>query len=197
MSTPAFPTLRDCRLTSPFGWRTHPITGQQSFHTGTDYAPKIPGATGVPIYATQAGVVRKASYHATMGNYIYLQHTSDTYTSVYMHLARLQVKEGQKVWKGQQIGIMGTTGSSTGIHLHFMVATSYPPLHSGKNLVNPVDYLKGGDNMLDEDGILGAKTKEEGIRFLQRLFKTPEDGQISKVSPLVKKIQKFLNLVNS
>ena len=197
MNLPHFPTVKNARLTSHYGWRTHPIDGEKSFHTGTDYAPKIPGTTGVPIYATQAGVVRRARYHAAMGNYIYLQHTSDTYTSVYMHLASFTVQEGQTVLKGQQIGIMGTTGSSTGIHLHFMVATSYPPQHSGKNLVNPVDYLKGGDHMLDEDGILGAKTKEAGIRFLQRLFKTPEDGQISKVSPLVKKIQKFLNLVNS
>lgn len=197
MNLAHFPTVKNARITSHYGWRTHPITGKQSFHSGTDYAPPKPGKTGVPIYATQAGVVREARHNVTMGNYIYLQHTSDTYTSVYMHLARLQVKEGQKVWKGQQIGIMGTTGSSTGIHLHFMVATSYPPHHTGKNLVNPVDYLKGGDHMLDEDGILGPKTKEVGIRFLQRLFKTPEDGRISKVSPLVKKIQKFLNLVNS
>lgn len=197
MNLPHFPTVKNARLTSHYGMRTHPISGKRSLHSGTDYAPPKPGQTGVPIYATQSGVVRRANYHATMGNYIYLQHTSDTYTSVYMHLARLQVKEGQKVWKGQQIGIMGTTGSSTGIHLHFMVATSYPPYHTGQNLVNPVDYLKGGVTMLDEDGILGSKTKEAGIRFLQRLFKTPEDGQISKVSPLVKKIQKFLNLVNS
>ena len=144
MSTPAFPTLRDCRLTSPFGWRTHPITGLQSFHTGTDYAPKIPGTTGLPVYATQSGKVMRRRAHATMGNYIYLEHIGDSLTSVYMHLASFTVQEGQAVLKGQQIGIMGTTGSSTNVHLHFGVATSYPPdHHANGNLIDPETYLQG------------------------------------------------------
>lgn len=152
MSSPAFPTLRDCRLTSPFGWRTHPITGQQSFHTGTDYAPKIPGTTGVPVYATQSAKVMRRRAHATMGNYIYLEHTGDSLTSVYMHLASFTVKEGQAVLKGQQIGIMGTTGSSTNVHLHFGVATSYPPAHHANgNLIDPETYLQGA---VDGGGVL-------------------------------------------
>ena len=145
MSTPAFPTKTDARMTSPFGRRTHPVTGEVgSFHSGTDYAPKVPGTPGYPIYAVMDGVVRRRQAHITMGNHIYLEHTGDSYTSVYMHLASFTVAAGQTVRKGQQIGVMGATGRVTGIHLHLMIATSYPPDHfEGGNLIDPEQYLQG------------------------------------------------------
>lgn len=144
MSKPAFPTVPNARLTSDFGWRIHPITGERSFHTGKDFAPPVAGQTGIPIYATQDGKVRRAQFDDSMGNYVYLEHTKDTYTSVYMHMSLLRTSVGARVRKGQQIGVMGTTGSSTGVHLHFMISKSYPPVHSDQaNLVDPDDYLDG------------------------------------------------------
>lgn len=190
MSKPVFPTVSNHRITSPYGYRIHPITKKRSLHTGVDFAPKIAGTRNVPIYATQDGIVKRSRTHPTMGNYIYLKHISDSYTSVYMHLARLDVKEGQRVKKGQQIGIMGTTGSSTGIHLHFMIAKSYPPQHNGSNLIDPMNYLKGMSKVtLTVDGKRGQAT----IKRWQEFFGTTQDGIISKPSPLIRKWQSFLN----
>jgi len=189
---PALPTITGYRITSRYGTRIHPITGKRKLHTGTDFAPPVPGQTGVPVFATMNGIVRQASYSASMGNYIYLQHTGDSYSSVYMHMSRLTVKQGQTVKRGQQIGIMGTTGNSTGIHLHFMVSKTYPPQHNGNNLINPETYLKGSSRKmkLKEDGKLGVNT----IKRLQEFLGTPQDGKISEpVSSMVKALQKFLN----
>ena len=190
MSKPVFPTVSNHRITSSFGYRVHPISKKRTLHTGTDIAPKIAGTTGVPIYATQDGIVKRSRSHNTMGNYIYLKHLSDGYSSVYMHMARLLVKEGQRVKKGQQIGIMGTTGNSTGIHLHFMISKSYPPQHNGSNLIDPMTYLKGVKKVtLAVDGKRGKAT----IRRWQEFFGTPQDGIISKPSTLIRKWQTFLN----
>lgn len=190
MSKPVFPTVANHRITSPYGYRIHPISKKRLLHTGIDIAPKIAGTRNVPIYATQDGIVRVASYSKSMGNYIYLQHTSDGYTSVYMHMQRISVLQGKRVKKGQQIGIMGTTGNSTGIHLHFMVAKSYPPQHNGNNLINPMIYLKGSKKVvLTVDGKRGTKT----IKRWQQFCGTFEDGVISKPSSLIKKWQTFLN----
>ena len=144
MSTPAFPTLRSARLTSPFGWRTHPITGELSFHHGIDLAPEVPGTTGVPVYATQDGIVRRRDWGTNSGNFLEIEHTSDGYSSTYLHLASFNVSQGQTVRKGQTIGIMGTTGRSSGIHLDFGITTSYPPLwRSPGNFIDPLGYLEG------------------------------------------------------
>lgn len=190
MSKPNYPTKTDARITSDFGYRIHPISKVRKLHTGVDFAPKIAGTRNVPIYATQDGIVKRNRYHYSMGNYIYLQHTSDAYTSVYMHMSKSLVKEGQRIKKGQQIGIMGTTGNSTGIHLHFMISKSYPPKHDGSNLINPMDYLKGARKVtLSIDGKRGKAT----IRRWQQFLGTPIDGEISKPSTAIKKWQRFLN----
>jgi len=191
MIKPHLPTLSGYRITSPYGSRIHPITGKLKLHTGTDFAPNRPGQTGVPIFAVADGIVKRARYHTTMGNYIYLKHESDDHTSVYMHMAHLDVKENSRVRRGQLLGMMGTTGLSTGIHLHFMISTSYPPSHKGFNLIDPLDYLKRGEKMeVKEDGILGKNT----ILRLQEFFGTPQDGKITKEkSTVIMALQKFLN----
>src|SRR5699024_929910 len=128
--------------------------------------------------------------HSSMGNYIYLKHTHDSYTSIYMHLAKSLVKVGQTVKKGQQIGVMGTTGNSTGIHLHLSIAKNYPPVQNENGLINPLTYLKGSNKpMLKVDGKLGPAT----IKRLQQFLGTPVDGKISPVSTMVKALQVFLN----
>ena len=104
------------RITSPFGWRMHPTLGVNKFHNGVDMA--APG--GSPILAAYDGTVTAAGYSSTMGNYIYLNHGSGLIT-IYMHASALYVSAGQEVSKGDKIAAVGTTGRSTGNHLHFGV----------------------------------------------------------------------------
>ena len=104
------------RISSPFGWRIHPTLGVNKFHNGVDMA--APG--GSPILAAYDGTVTAAGYSSTMGNYIYLNHGSGLIT-IYMHASALYVSAGQEVSKGDKIAAVGTTGRSTGNHLHFGV----------------------------------------------------------------------------
>lgn len=104
------------RISDSFGWRHHPILNRQQFHNGVDMA--APG--GSPILAAYDGTVVAAGYSGTMGNYIYLNHGSGLVT-IYMHASALYVSVGQDVSKGDKIAAVGTTGRSTGNHLHFGV----------------------------------------------------------------------------
>ena len=118
-------------LTSPFGYRWHPISGKWKMHNGIDLA----GPKGTPIYATRAGYVQVAAFEdGGAGNYVTLNH-GDGYKSIYMHMTHYIVKVGQYVQAGEVIGYMGTTGGSTGVHLHFGI--SYNGVWQ-----NPVDYIK-------------------------------------------------------
>lgn len=104
------------RISDSFGWRHHPILNRQQFHNGVDMA--APG--GSPILAAYDGTVVAAGYSGTMGNYIYINHGSGLVT-IYMHASALYVSVGQDVSKGDKIAAVGTTGRSTGNHLHFGV----------------------------------------------------------------------------
>ncbi len=104
------------RITSPFGYRDHPVDGNAKFHYGVDIA----GKTGTAIICFAAGKVESTGYNATYGNYIFVAH-SGGYRSFYGHLSRSLVKEGQKVKKGETIAKVGSTGTATGPHLHFEV----------------------------------------------------------------------------
>lgn len=104
------------RISCYFGWRTHPITGKKNYHGGTDLA--APG--GSPILAAESGTVIIASYHYSYGNYVVVDHGGGICT-LYAHSSKLLVSKGQKVKRGQKIALVGTTGSSTGNHLHFEV----------------------------------------------------------------------------
>lgn len=138
-----FPTPSDARrLTSAFGWRTHPVTGVRSFHYGIDLAPDVPGTTGVPVFACQDGIVRRVQTGTTEGLYLRIEHTADTYMSQYLHLASALVSVDDVVIAGQQIGVMGMTGRVTGIHLDFGVSTSYPPVYGAPGtFIDPLIYL--------------------------------------------------------
>ena len=117
-------------LTSPFGMRVHPVLGYARMHNGIDMAcPQ-----GTPIYATRAGTVTVASYQAGgAGNYVSINH-GDGFASIYMHMTNYVVSVGQNVGQGQLIGYVGSTGISTGPHLHFGI--SYAGTY-----VNPLAYL--------------------------------------------------------
>ncbi len=117
-------------ITSPYGWRVHPITGEStSFHTGVDLA----NDEGTPIYAAKSGIVTTAMYSGVYGNYVTINH-GDGYSTLYGHMTNYVVSEGESVSAGQLIGYMGSTGWSTGPHLHFTV------YYEGST-VNPMDYI--------------------------------------------------------
>ena len=104
------------RISDDYGYRQHPILNVQQFHTGVDMAS--PG--GTPILAAYDGMVLQASYNASMGNYVMIDHGSGLFT-IYMHAQKLMVSAGEEVSRGEQIATVGTTGRSTGNHLHFGV----------------------------------------------------------------------------
>jgi len=101
---------------SGFGWRFDPFTGRNAFHEGIDFA----AATGTPIVAAAGGVVIAAEYHHQFGNMLEIDHGNDIVTR-YAHASRLLVKVGDIVKRGQHVADIGSTGRSTGPHLHFEV----------------------------------------------------------------------------
>ena len=117
------------RISSPFGYRWHPVTGEWSFHRGVD----MPMAKGTPIVASRSGIVTIADWGTTAGNYVTINH-EDGYSSVYMHMTHYIVEPGDRVKAGEVIGYVGSTGRSTGPHLHFGI-------HYYGEYVNPMDYL--------------------------------------------------------
>lgn len=125
----AFPLESYTRISDEYGWRTHPILNTRQFHNGVDFAaPK-----GTKIYAAYDGVVVAATYSATMGNYVMIDHGDSLYT-IYMHASKLYVSKGDVVVKGAHIAGVGTTGRSTGNHLHFGVRLN-------GNYVSPWNYM--------------------------------------------------------
>ena len=118
------------RFSSPFGMRLHPVYGDYRLHNGVD----LSAPEGTPIYASRAGQVIVATYGASGGNYVMIDHMDGTYTTMYLHMTRYVVSVGQNVNAGELIGYCGSTGVSTGPHLHFSIF---------KNgvAVNPADYI--------------------------------------------------------
>ena len=110
-------------ITSPFGWRIHPIAGVRRFHEGIDIAAD----TGTPIAAAEAGRVIYAGWYGGYGNYILIDHGGGVSTG-YGHCSAIYVSVGQDVSRGQAIGAVGTTGESTGPHLHFEVRINGKPV---------------------------------------------------------------------
>ena len=108
------------RLSSLFGYRIHPITGEAHSHTGID----IPAPGNTPILACKSGQVVTSAYHYSYGNYVVIDHGNGNST-LYAHMSSRAVSEGQMVTQGQTIGYVGTTGSSTGNHLHLEVRDNY------------------------------------------------------------------------
>lgn len=108
--------IEGARLTSGFGARRHPLLGYTKMHKGVDFG----APTGTPIMAAGEGVVEKAEWFSGYGRYVRIRHNG-TYSTAYAHMSRINVKAGQKVKQGQVIGAVGTTGNSTGPHLHYEV----------------------------------------------------------------------------
>lgn len=118
------------RISDDYGNRIHPTLNVQKFHNGVDFA----APSGSPILAAYDGRVVAASYNGSMGNYVMIDHGDGLYT-IYMHASKLYVSNGQNVGKGEQIAAVGSTGRSTGPHLHFSVRLN-------GSYVSPWNYLK-------------------------------------------------------
>ena len=122
--------LKSYTITSTFGNRVHPVLGYTRFHEGVDMSAPI----NTPIYAARSGKVTRASYQdGGAGYYVNISH-GDGFSSIYMHMTRYIVSAGQYVEQGQVIGYVGSTGLSTGPHLHFGIA-------KGGQYVNPMKYI--------------------------------------------------------
>ena len=116
VSIPSRMPLDDATLTSDYGMRTHPVLGGRRSHKGVDLAQP----SGTPVYATADGIVSKAQRFSSYGNYIQIEHGGELQTR-YAHLSGYAVAAGEHVHKGQLIGFVGSTGRSTGPHLHYEV----------------------------------------------------------------------------
>lgn len=111
-----FPVAKYTRISDDYGMRMHPTLHVEKFHNGVDLA----APTGTAIYAAYDGIVVASDYGATMGNYVMIDHGDGLYT-IYMHASELYVKKGDIVVRGEKIAAVGSTGRSTGPHLHFGV----------------------------------------------------------------------------
>ena len=143
MKTP----INGARLSSSFGMRKHPIDGFNKMHRGTDFAaPK-----GTPIMASGNGIVKKAGWCGGGGNCVKIKHNS-TYETVYAHMSKFArgIKKGVRVKQGQTIGYVGSTGKSTGPHLHYEVIVNGKRVNSQKLKLPSGKILKGKDRELFE-----------------------------------------------
>lgn len=129
VSIPSRMPLEGAQLTSGFGMRNHPVLGGRRQHAGIDLA----APTGTPVYATADGVVSRADWYSSYGLYISVEHGASMQTR-YAHLSRLAVAAGDPVKKGDLIGYVGSTGRSTGPHLHYEVRVD-------GLAVNPIPYM--------------------------------------------------------
>jgi murein DD-endopeptidase MepM/ murein hydrolase activator NlpD len=136
MKTP----INGARLSSSFGMRKHPILGYNKMHRGTDFA----AATGTPIMASGSGTVTRARWCGGGGNCVKIKHNS-TYETIYAHMKTFAkgIKEGRKVKQGQIIGYVGSTGMSTGPHLHYEVLVNGKKVNSQKLKLPSGKILKG------------------------------------------------------
>ena len=143
MKTP----INGARLSSPFGMRKHPIDGFNKMHKGTDFA----APTGTPIMASGSGTIKKAGWCGGGGNCVVIRHNS-TYQTVYAHMSKFArgIKKGVRVKQGQTIGYVGSTGKSTGPHLHYEVIVNGKKVNSQKLKLPSGKVLKGKERKIFE-----------------------------------------------
>ncbi len=136
VSIPSRKPVDAFKLTSQYGFRADPFAGRRARHKGLDMA----GPIGTPIYATADGIVGRAQWVGGYGQYVEVNHGGEIQTR-YGHLSQILVQPNQRVTKGQVIGLMGSTGRSTGSHLHYEVRIA-------GNSVNPMPFISSRDYLL-------------------------------------------------
>lgn len=145
VSIPSRTPVSGVNLSSGFGMRVHPVLGGRRAHNGVDFA----APTGTPIYATADGVVSRAEWFGGYGLYVALEHGGEIQTR-YGHMSRINVQAGQQVRKGDVIGFVGSTGRSTGPHLHYEVRIAGTP-------VNPIPFMQNEGISLAQINATGGK----------------------------------------
>ena len=143
MKTP----INGARLSSPFGMRKHPIDGFNKMHKGTDFAAPL----GTPIMASGSGVIKKAGWCGGGGNCVVIKHNS-TYQTIYAHMSKFAkgIRGGVRVKQGQTIGYVGSTGKSTGPHLHYEVLINGKRVNSQTLKLPSGKILKGNERKIFE-----------------------------------------------
>ncbi len=143
MKTP----INGARLSSPFGMRKHPIDGFNKMHRGTDFAAPL----GTPIMASGSGVIKKAGWCGGGGNCVVIKHNS-TYQTIYAHMSKFAkgIRGGVRVKQGQTIGYVGSTGKSTGPHLHYEVLINGKRVNSQTLKLPSGKILKGNERKIFE-----------------------------------------------
>ena len=143
MKTP----INGARLSSPFGMRKHPIDGFNKMHRGTDFAAPM----GTPIMASGSGIVKKAGWCGGGGNCVVIKHNS-TYQTIYAHMSKFAkgIRNGIRVKQGQTIGYVGSTGKSTGPHLHYEVLINGKKVNSQTLKLPSGKVLKGNERKIFE-----------------------------------------------
>ncbi len=164
MKTP----IDGARMSSGFGMRRHPVLGYSKMHKGIDFA----APTGTPIYAAGDGVVEKAGPFSSYGNYIRIRHSGGMETA-YAHMSRYAsgMRAGKRVRQGEVIGYVGTTGRSTGAHLHYEILV-------GNRQVNPSDVkLPTGIELVSAD----RKRFKSEVARIQALFKKSQQRPVAQI----------------
>jgi murein DD-endopeptidase MepM/ murein hydrolase activator NlpD len=153
ISIPSMQPVDDIKFTSSYGVRSDPFRGTAAMHAGVD----IPGPIGTPIYATADGIVTWSGRRGGYGNLVQINHGRGIETR-YGHLSKITVPDNTRVRRGQIIGLMGSTGRSTGSHLHYEVRVD------GK-AVNPIPFLQSGDYLVQiqdrQNGAVGGPAKAD------------------------------------
>lgn len=170
---------KDWKITSPFGWRTHPTSGKKSHHNGVDIwtAPNVYNeafAKGVVIFAGPSKAKKADGSLGGFGHHVMILHNIDKqlYVSVYAHMVEgtLQVKKGDKVVAGTVLGRMGASGDVTGKHLHFEIykGKKYAWSANGTNFVDPIAFIEA---LIAKDKVVSAAPKP-----------TPADAPVAPVA---------------
>lgn len=156
--------INGARLSSPFGYRRHPILGYSKLHTGVDFA----APRGTPIFAGGDGVITKRQRYGSYGNYIRIKHNA-TYSTAYAHMSKFRrgFRVGSRVKQGQVIGYVGTTGRSTGPHLHYEV------LKNGRH-VNPNSVPRIGGKKIRGETLAKFRAKKSEIDSLISDLSSPK-----------------------
>jgi hypothetical protein len=139
-----FPLSIPALISSPFGWRSHPIFGNTRFHTGTDIAAPM----GTPVVATYSGRITVADFLGGYGLTVVIRHEDNSIETLYGHLSEVFVRPGEMIQQGEVIGRVGSTGNSTGPHLHFELrqptADGWVAVNSGDLLQNALALVHNG-----------------------------------------------------
>jgi murein DD-endopeptidase MepM/ murein hydrolase activator NlpD len=165
-------------ISSPFGYREDPINGEKGFHSGVD----MQGKRGEKIVATADGIVIQASNNGDYGHFVEISH-GNGFTTSFSHLQEYKVKKGDKVKRGQVIGLVGSSGRSTGVHLHYELCQNGNP-------INPVTFMQTAD-LSKKIAITEIKAvARKKIMTIASLSRQSPEHTIAKINAVAVKIRK-------